>query len=365
MKAYWQLVRAQLLLFFRNKNTLIWTFFLPVFMMLALGLLLSDGSHQISLKAGVVDLDQTAMSEKWKQDFSRLESVKLVSESETALMKKLESGDLDFVVKIEKGFEKAYQTKQSAKKVRLYMDPGNKTTSDLASTLVHQAVDRMNKETVHFQPVIETEVVPIHSRALSYIDFLVPGILSLMIMSNNLNGVAATIASWRERGILRRMQGTPLKSSTFIAGQMTARILLNAIQAVAVLLVAYFLFGVHVYGGWGSLILLILLGTFTFMSMGFIVASLSKTPESASPIAGLIAFPMIFVGGIFFPVRDLPGVLQSIVQVIPIVHLTDALRGVMNDGLALSQLIMPVSILLAWAVGAFVIAAWTFKWDVK
>ena len=128
------------------------------------------------------------------------------------------------------------------------MDPVNKTKADMARMLVDQTVDAMNKEKTRFQPVILTEVVSIQSRTLSYIDFLVPGILSLMMMSNNLNGVAATIASWRERGILRRMQGTPLKSSTFIAGQMTARILLNAVQVIVVLLVAFFLFDVHVYG---------------------------------------------------------------------------------------------------------------------
>jgi ABC-2 type transport system permease protein len=365
MKAYWQLVRAQLLLFFRNKNTVIWSFFLPVLMMLGLGLFLGDGGSQISLRAGVVDLDQSALSEEWKQNLFRQEAVKPASGSEAELMKKLKSGDIDFVVKIEKGFEQAYQTKQSAKKVLIYMDPVNKTKAGMARMLVDQTVDAMNKEKTRFQPVILTDVVSIQSRTLSYIDFLVPGILSLMMMSNNLNGVAATIASWRERGILRRMQGTPLKSSTFIAGQMTARILLNAVQVIVVLLVAFFLFDVHVYGSWGTLILLIFLGTLTFMSMGFIVASLSKTPESAAPIAGLISFPMIFVGGIFFPVRDLPGILQSVVQVIPIVHLTDALRGVMNDGLALGQLMVPASILLAWAAGSFAIAAWTFQWDVK
>ena len=82
-----------------------------------LGLFLGDGGSQISLKAGVVDLDQSALSEEWKQNLFRQEAVKPASGSEAELMKKLKSGDIDFVVKIEKGFEKAYQTKQSAKKV--------------------------------------------------------------------------------------------------------------------------------------------------------------------------------------------------------------------------------------------------------
>ncbi|MBA4603347.1 ABC transporter permease [Thermoactinomyces mirandus] len=368
MKAYWHLVRAQLLLFVRNKNTMIWSFFLPVFMMLALGTFMNDGGDQISLKIGVVDADRTAASAAWKKEIAGFQGVQLEPGSESALMKQLKTGDIDLIVKIKQGFQEAFEAKEpysGAKMVAIYADPGNQTVTQMATTVVNQAVERFNKERVDYQPVVETEIKPVHSRNLSYMDFLVPGILSLMIMSNNLNGVAATIASWRERGILRRLQGTPLTSSTFIAGQMTARILLNAFQAIVVLLVAYFLFDISVFGSWSTLILLIFLGTLTFMSMGFIVASLSKTPESASPIAGLISFPMIFVGGIFFPIRDLPGILQPLVQAIPIGHLTDALRGVMNDGLTLGQLILPVTVLLAWAVGSFVIAALTFRWDVK
>ncbi len=84
--------------------------------------------------------------------------------------------------------------------------------AEIGTALVRQTVDRLNKRLVRFQPVIGMEEINVQSRPMSYIDFLVPGILSLMIMNNNLNGVAGTIASWRERGILRRMQGTPLSS---------------------------------------------------------------------------------------------------------------------------------------------------------
>ena len=161
------------------------------------------------------------------------------------------------------------------------------------------------------------------------------------------------------------MQGTPLSSATFIAGQITARILLNAVQAVAVLLVAYFAFDVHVHGSWAALIFFILLGTLTFLSIGFIIAGLASTPETAGPIAGLISFPMIFVGGIFFPIRNLPDFLQPLVEAIPIVHLTGALRDIMTKGAGPADLWMPAAVLAAWLVVAFLVAAWSFRWDVE
>ncbi|PTX58892.1 ABC-2 type transport system permease protein [Melghirimyces profundicolus] len=371
MKAYWRLTWAQLLLFARNKNTIIWSLFLPIFMMLALGTFLGEGgTNQFQMSVAVADEDQTPRSRAVFEELSNTEGLQVAETSRAQGLSRLKKGDAQILVVLKAGLGKQLETSgQKGKKekplVALYLDKSNPAVSQVGSTVIREAVDKLNKEAVDYRPLVKTEEIDIQSRPLGYIDFLVPGILSLMIMSSNLNGVAATIASWRERGILRRMQGTPLKSSTFIAGQITARVILNGLQAVAVLFVGYFVFGVHVYGSWLLLIMFILLGTLTFMSIGFIIASLSRTPESAAPIAGLISFPMIFVGGIFFPVRDLPGILQPLVKAIPIGYLTDALRKVMNEGATLIQLWVPAAVLGAWVVVAFTTAALTFRWDVR
>ena len=113
------------------------------------------------------------------------------------------------------------------------------------------------------------------------------------------------------------------------------------------------------------MIFFILLGTLTFLSIGFIIAGLASTPETAGPIAGLISFPMIFVGGIFFPIRNVPDFLQPLVEAIPIVHLTGALRDIMTKGAGPADLWMPAAVLAAWLVVAFLVAAWSFRWDVE
>ncbi|SDX33325.1 ABC-2 type transport system permease protein [Marininema mesophilum] len=370
MRAYWQLTWAQLLLFARNKNMIIWSFFLPIFMMLALGTFMGKGGNQFSMSVAIEDKDHSTYSKQLTTMIDEKAGVKVKRIPKQEALKAVEKGDVSIFVRFDKGLGdrlekgKAYP-KGEKESIRLYFDKSNPTVSQIGTTVINQAVDQLNKKAINYHPAVKVAEKDIQSRPLRTIDFLVPGILSLMIMSNNLNGVAATIASWRERGILRRMQGTPLKSSTFIAGQITARVLLNSLQAVAVLLVAYFVYDVKIYGSWLLLLMIILLGTLTFMSIGFIIASLSRTPETAGPIAGLISFPMIFVGGIFFPVRDLPGLLQPVVKAIPIGYLTDGLRGVMNEGATLTQLWLPTTVLTAWFAVAFAIAAMTFRWDVK
>jgi ABC-2 type transport system permease protein len=371
MKAYWQLTKAQLLLFARNKNTFIWSLFLPVFMMVALGTLLGDSGGQLQLTAAVADEDHSAASSEMVKELKKTSGLS-IKEVDAALgLRQVKAGDVQLLIRLKDGLGKrvsqvkAKERASSGELIQIYVDQSNPAASQIGTQVIQQWLNEYNQKLVHFQPAVKAKKIHVQSRPLEYIDFLVPGILSLMIMSNNLNGVAATIASWRERGILRRMQGTPLRASTFIVGQITARILLNGLQALAVLLVAYFVYDVHVYGSWIGLIAFILLGTLTFMSIGFIIASLSRTPESAAPIAGLVSFPMIFVGGIFFPVRDLPGILQPLVKAIPIGYLTDALRGIMNEGAGILQLWAPAAVLSAWLIVSFAVAAWSFRWDVK
>lgn len=364
MKAYLQLVRAQLLLFARNKNSFIWSLLLPIFMMIALGTLLGGNSNQFSLDVAIMDHDHTASSQQIIQAIKKAPGVSVLSVLEQEALAKLKQNNLQMVIIIPKGYG-ATLKKGAQATITVYQDKSNLTTSQIGTALINGTVDQINKKLAHFTPRISIMEKGVTTHSLKYMDFLVPGILSLLIMSNNLNGVAGQIASWRERSILRRMQGTPLTSATFIAGQMTARIIINVFQAVIVLLIAQLFFDVQVYGNWGTLFFFLLLGTFTFMSIGFIIASLAKTPESAAPIAGLVSFPMMFIGGIFFPVRKLPDILQYIVKAIPIGHLTDALRGIMNNGATFASLQIPLLVLGGWAVASFIIAALTFRWDVK
>jgi ABC-2 type transport system permease protein len=229
--------------------------------------------------------------------------------------------------------------------------------------LINQTADSVSKQLTQYKQLVTVEPHGIQSVKLAYIDFLVPGIVAMMIMTSNLNGVAGQIAAWRERGILRRMQSTTLRASTFIMAQITARLLLNGLQAIVVLLVAYLFFGIQVNGSWLLLIFFVVLGTLTFMSIGFIIAGVAKTPEAAGPIAGFISFPLMFLGGVFFPVKNMPDLLAPFIKLLPITHLSTALRQVMNVGADFSSLWPEAALLGGWMVVAFIAASMTFKWE--
>ncbi|MCZ8535947.1 ABC transporter permease [Paenisporosarcina quisquiliarum] len=365
MKAYWQLTLSQLRIFLRNRQVLFWTLAFPIFLMIMLGSFLGDGNG-VSVSIGVVDQDQTTLSKEFSKTLGKIETVNLepIDSKEKALAQ-VKKGNLQLVVVIPQGYENQMMDAATTTPFELpiYYNETDVAVSQIGMTIVNSVVDGISKEKANYTPVIVTHANGIEALDLKYIDFLVPGILAMMIMSNNMNGVAGQIAAWRERGILRRMQGTTLKASTFIAAQITARLLLNGMQALIVLGVAHLIYGTQVNGSWLSLITFVILGTLAFMAIGFIIAGVAKTPESAGPIAGFLSFPMLFLGGVFFPIRDMPAFLQPIVNVLPISHLSHALRETMNVGTSFMDLGSEALILGGWLVGAFIVASYTFKWE--
>jgi ABC-2 type transport system permease protein len=365
MSAYIQLTLAQLRLFSRNRQVLAWSLLFPLIFMVMLGSFFGKGGTG-ALKLFLVDQDQSVASQTFAAALEATQAAKIIKGTETGqALKDLKHGENELIVIIPKGYETALTKpfNEADAHIQLFYDETNITTKQTGEFLLNQVVDTISKKITNYKPVVTVLAEGVQTLNLKYIDFLVPGIVAMMIMSNNLNGVSGQIASWRERGILRRMQSTPLHASSFIAAQITARLILNASQATIVLLVANLIFHTQVRGSWLLLLLFVILGTLTFMSIGFIVASLAKTPESAGPIAGIISFPMLFLGGLFFPINNMPQWVQTIIKLFPIAHLSTAMRQVMNVGEGLAVLWPQTLILLSWVVVTFVISSLTFKWE--
>ncbi|WP_246943438.1 ABC transporter permease [Bacillus pinisoli] len=366
MKAYWQLTLAQLRIFSRNRQVLFFTLLFPLILMIALGTFVGSGGG-VSISLSIVNEDDTSASKELVSLFKENEAM-TVDESDDlkAALDRLEKGDVQIVMVLPKGYGDSISTRTEqdpAYTLPVYYNETNMSASQIGLAVVNATIDQWSKKETNYTPIVDIESKGVRALDIGYIDFLVPGIVAMMIMSNNMNGVAGQISAWRERGILRRMQGTRLKASTFIAAQITARLLLNGLQALLVLLIANLVFGVNVSGSWLVLIGFVILGTLAFMALGFIIAGIAKNPESAGPIAGFATFPMLFLGGVFFPISNMPDFLQPIVKILPIAHLSTALRETMNVGTSLTGLWVEGLILSGWAIVAFFIASRTFKWE--
>ena len=112
-----------------------------------------------------------------------------------------------------------------------------------------------------------------------------------------------------------------------------------------------------------AVLLLALVGGAVFISIGFAISGWAKSEEVAAPIANVIALPMMFLSGVFFPREAMPQVLQGVTDYLPLTYLAEALRSVAIDGATLWSQWLNLTGLAVWLAVSFVLAVRLFRWE--
>jgi ABC-type multidrug transport system permease subunit len=231
--------------------------------------------------------------------------------------------------------------------------------SQVARLAVDAALQRAAGRAEAFVPV----QAPIEAVGSRYIDWLVPGLLGMNIMSTGLWGVGFAIVQARTRKLLKRLVATPMSRAEYLASHVLSRLLFLALETAVIVGFAWAVFGVAVRGGLVALGALAVLGALSFGGLGLLVASRARTIEGVSGLMNLVMMPMWVLSGVFFASSNFPDVMQPFIQALPLTALNDALRGVMNEGLPLASLWDEVAILIAWGVAPFALALRLFRWQ--
>jgi ABC-2 type transport system permease protein len=121
--------------------------------------------------------------------------------------------------------------------------------------------------------------------------------------------------------------------------------------------------GTETTGRWAATGFFVVLGSLTFIAIGYVIASFTPTEEAANGVTQVIQLPMLFLSGIFFPIATMGDLLQSVARLLPLTYLGDALRQVMVDGTPFAPLAVYALVLVAWLVVSFGIAARYFRWQ--
>ena len=164
--------------------------------------------------------------------------------------------------------------------------------------------------------------------------------------------IGTLLVQWRQTGILKRLAVTPLRPGALMASQMLARLVLSLAQGAVLVAVAMLVFHVQIVGSVVALVGLVALGALTMMSLGFVAGSLARTPEAAQSVMFLVSFPMMFLGGSYFPTDNSPAFLTPVIKAMPLSYLNDALRQIINNGATFVGVQHDALILVAWMVAA-------------
>ena len=273
-------------------------------------------------------------------------------------------GELDAVVVIPDGTTAAV-TKGRRAAVQLLVDPSQQSTAPLLQSIVAGIVDSTDRRVSRSQPVLTLQTKPVLAGSLRPIDYLIPGMLAMSIMNLGLLATAQPLIALRTQGVLRRLRATPLPISTLLAAYVALRLTTAGIQTALIVGIGVQVFDVAMLGNWLAFLGWVLLGTVTFIAIGFFVAAIARSEESGTTLTNLISLPMLFLSGVFFPVTSLPDFLAPVVRALPLTYVADALRQTMISAPPVNAQWLNLSVQVAWLVLMSALAMRFFKWEAR
>jgi ABC-2 type transport system permease protein len=207
-----------------------------------------------------------------------------------------------------------------------------------------------------------SEIRPLTISGTRYIDFLVPGLITMGVMMSCMWGISYGIIEKRSKKLLRRLVATPMKKSHFLIALISVRIIMNIIESAVLLIFALIVFKMNVQGDLTSLFLLYIAGNIAFAGIAVLVSSHTSNTEVGNGLINFVVMPMMILSGIFFSYQNFPDWSISVIKYFPLTMLTDGVRGIFNEGAGYPEVAIPILILTSVGVIFFTVGLKIFKW---
>jgi len=199
--------------------------------------------------------------------------------------------------------------------------------------------------------------------ALSYADWVLPGVLAMNVMFSSLWGVGWVVVRYRKNGVLRRLKATPLRPIEFLSAQVLSRLLVVLSTSTLVYLGASVILDFPMRGSYVALLLVYTAGALCMISLGLTVAARLRTEELADGLLNLMSWPMLLLSGVWFSMEGTSAAAQTLSTLMPLTHLVDAARDIMIDGAGVLDILPQLGLLLGLAALLLVVAARFFRWE--
>lgn len=331
----WALFVARSKEFYRDRGALIWSLVFPACVVAAIAFAFS-GEDQKIFRIGVFQTEATEVSHSLiKQPF--VIAVPYVNLDKALL--RLRHHQIDMILSATQ--PAYYWVNESSSKGQV-----------LEQLLTANSTQEYTRQTVA-------------GRQVRYVDWVIPGVLSMNVMFGALFGIGFVIVRYRKNGVLKRIQATPVTALQFLTAQVLSRLTLLLCAATIVYIGCNYFLNFIMLGSYINLFIVAFLGIFSMISLALIVASRTSSEELANGLLNFVSFPMMLLSEVWFSLDNAPDWLVTISSLLPLTHMVQAAREVMINGEGLAAISHHLWILVAMSAVFMVIAACLFQWNEK
>ncbi|WP_233546004.1 ABC transporter permease [Salinibius halmophilus] len=331
IKSFYAVFAARNREFLRDRGSLMWNIVFPV--MLIAGFAVAFGRDVPSFQIGVLSQLDAYANPPAVMSMSNVAKVYYNTELEAVEL--LRRHQLDLVVDLDQ---------------RKYWVNEESYDSEMLETLLV-----LQDPTYRRSPVV--------GEPIRYVDWVIPGVLSMNIMFASLFGVGYALVRYRKNGVLKRLRATPIKPLAFIAAHMASRLLIVICVCSVLLVGAKLTIDVQILGSLWLLLLIAILGGLSLISLSIAMIARVRSEEFASGLINLTSWPMMLLSGVWFPLSSAPDWLTNLSYLLPLSHMVEAARAVMTEGASIERIYWHLVILAIMTVCFMLYSAKFFTWD--
>jgi ABC-2 type transport system permease protein len=195
------------------------------------------------------------------------------------------------------------------------------------------------------------------------LNLLVPAIAGMSVMSTTFTALAYNIVFLRERGVLKRIRGAPLPTSSYFGGVAGNAVTNTALQIAIIVLAGRVFFGIGWPVHWDELIVFVLAGVVCLAALGVAFAHVIPNFESTAAYVNAVFLPVVFVSFFVFESSSPPAFLRTIAEALPLKPLIDGLYGAMVTGSGLASNLDALAVIGLWGIFGVYLAVRGFSWE--
>ncbi len=227
---------------------------------------------------------------------------------------------------------------------------------DLLLSRLHRIGIR-TEETVLVDPQIRVWYNP----ELKSVNFMVPGLLCMILMTSTMNLTGISMVREKERGTAEQLSVTPVRPWELVLAKVIPFVSIGVINMVFILVLGVFWFGVPINGSLGLLFALSGVFIFTSLGLGVLISTLAATQQQAMMIAQFFQLPNMLLSGFMFPIANMPASIQYVTYLIPLRYYVEIVRRIFMKGVGLAQLWNQLLPLMVFGIVAVAVASARFR----
>jgi len=347
-------------IFLRDQQSFFFSLFFPVIFMCIFALLRDGGAEPITI--GVANQSDSILAVRFVEMLQEDLAFTVISGAEHELRMQLFAGDQIFVLVIPPSFSGLETGGDAPARLRLLADISQFDQLPFVTPMIEQKLMAIERDFSGEEAMFLIEIENVQVQSQSYLDFLMPGLLSMMLMQLSISGSGYRVVEYRLNGVLKRLFVTPIRPKDFIVAIVAARLGIVLLQLSILLAIVAFIFEVTILGSFFEFYLLAVFSCLMFLSIGFLIGSFARTQQTVSVISNVITLPQLILSGVFFPIDEMPILLQPFAQILPLTFVVSGLREIALTGAALIDLTPVLIGMTTWLLIALSITSRMFTW---